>query len=376
MNKNEVKYYSTDKMYKINNKNNNTVNNHIISYMLLILSILGIILGLIWFNKGITINGKDNKVGYSETGSADYTVYLKDNTFYDSSYLASGMKYVANLINTVNTKFNYEIHSTENLDLNYKYKIVGTLNIMDKDDSTKVLYTKDEVLLDEVTLSDNSNNLVINEDVSIDYNKYNNIVNEYKQQFGVSVTSEFIVKMAVSVTGETNLTTDSLSKANTLQITIPLSEQTVDITIDTDEINKSSYLSNGQFIVIKNNFDAFLSIIILFISIISLITDYKLFKEYNKNNIYKVTVSKILKEYDQLIVTGSVSIDEKKYSNIVHPKTFIEMVDAAENLNAPILYYEVIPGEKCFFVLTKDDTLYKYRLTKAYLEREELEENK
>ena len=52
------------------------------------------------------------------------------------------------------------------------------------------------------------------------------------------------------------------------------------------------------------------------------------------------------------------------------------MVDASQNLKSPILFYEVIKGEKCFFVIIKDDTLYKYRLTKAYLEREKREKSK
>ena len=100
-----------------------------------------------------------------------------------------------------------------------------------------------------------------------------------------------------------------------------------------------------------------------------------MYREYVKRNIYTITVNKILKEYDRLIVNGSVTVDEASYANKVQPETFTEMVDAAQNLNAPILYYNVIPGEKCFFVIIKGDTLYKFRLTKAYLDRQELEKN-
>ena len=49
------------------------------------------------------------------------------------------------------------------------------------------------------------------------------------------------------------------------------------------------------------------------------------------------------------------------------------MVDASQTLNSPILYYEVIKNEKCFFVIIKDDTMYKYRVSKAYLEKKESE---
>lgn len=102
---------------------------------------------------------------------------------------------------------------------------------------------------------------------------------------------------------------------------------------------------------------------------ICLIIACKLIKEYNSFNIYNNTVNRILRDYDRLIVNGQVTLDESKYSNVVIPETFEEMVDASQNLKSPILFYEVIKGEKCFFVITKDDTLYKYRLTRAYLEK-------
>ena len=67
----------------------------------------------------VSINGKKINVRYNEIGTADYTVYLKDNNYYETDYLKSGMKYVASLIKTINTKFNYEVHSNQNV--NYSY---------------------------------------------------------------------------------------------------------------------------------------------------------------------------------------------------------------------------------------------------------------
>ena len=45
------------------------------------------------------------------------------------------------------------------------------------------------------------------------------------------------------------------------------------------------------------------------------------------------------------------------------------MIDAAQTLEVPIYYYEAIPNEKCFFIIVKNNTLYKYRLTRAFLEK-------
>ncbi len=373
--KEKIKYFSTDKMYRLNHFSNRRFNLKAISYCFLVATFFILFTGVFLINLSVDRDGNAANVHYSENGNADYTVHLKDNTFYETSYLTSGMQYVASLINTINTKFNYEIHSDKNVNFKYKYNITGNLQIVDPADSTKVLYTKTEKLLNEVTEETNSNNFVINEDVIIDYAKYNNYVNAYKREYGLSVDSKLILTMSIFVEGVSDVSSDNINKNGTLQITIPLSEQTVDIAIDTASIANSGYLSAGKGFVIKNYFLYIMGIITIVVSVICLIIAVKLFKEFNSFNIYNNTVNRILRDYDRLIVNGQVTIDESKYSNIVIPETFEEMVDASQNLKSPILFYEVIKGEKCFFVITKDDTLYKYRLTRAYLERKGIENN-
>ena len=375
--KKDIAYYSKDKMYKLKSKESRfSLKN--MSILLLLLATILLVFGIIFLKTSIQINGKKIDVGYSENGNVDYTVYLKDNTFYDTKYLTSGMQYVASLINTINAKFNYEIHSDENLDYNYTYKIIGTLQIMDKTDSSKVLYTKDYKLLDEVKKTANSNNFVINEDVIINYNKYNNYVNSYKSEYGLSVNSQLVLKMYVDVEGNSELSEESLTKNNELQMTIPLSEQTVDIIINTDEISNSGNLATLIGLNVNNILILLIGMFLIMISLILFFIDRTIFRKYRKENIYSISLNKILRDYDRIIVNGNVSIDESMYSNKVFPDKFSEMVDASQRLNVPILYYDVIPGEKCFFIIAKDDTLYKYRLTKAYLEgqEEKLGENK
>ncbi len=372
--KKEIQYFSTDKMYTLNDKNKKIPITKLIFYVILLISIIVFSMGIIELIKTFTGSRKDNVVAYSENGKADYTVYLKENSYYNTKYLNSGMQYVASLINTINADFKYELHSDKNINFDYKYKIIGTLQIFNKTDPSKVLYTKDNVLLDEVKNSSASNNLVINENVNIDYEEYNNYVNSYKREYGLTVDSRLIITMNIDVDGEYSDDVEKIDKSNKLQITVPLSEQTLDITIDTANIDNSSNLSskNGSRIDFSK---MLLGVVLVFISGIGFIGSKKIYEKYKIGNIYTITLNKILKDYDQLIVNGTVSIKEDKYTNIVYPESFEEMVDASINLQIPILYYDVIPGEKSFFIMTNNDTLYKFRLTKAYLEKEMYRQN-
>ena len=372
--KEKIKYFSTDKMYLVNRipKNKRT---RVLYFVFLVTSFIALIAGGYLLFDSISINGKKVNVKYNEIGTADYTVYLRDNNYYDTDYLKSGMKYVASLIKTINTKFNYEVHSNQNVNYTYNYKITGTLQILDRDNPDKILYSREEDLIPEEEQTISSNNFVINEDVDIDYNKYNSIVSRYKSDYGLSVNARLVVAMDLNVYGDYDNENDKIKKDNKLQITIPLSLQTVDISIDTENINNNGTLSTSTGNTITNIPGFIVAIVLLALCVPGFIQGRKYYKEYKSNNIYNITVDRILREFDRLIVTGTSSINEKKYQNKFYPEKFSEMVDAAENLNAPILFYEVIPNEKCFFIIVKDDTLYKFRLTRAYLEKEELEKN-
>ena len=370
----EVKYYSTDKLYTVSNKRkfNLKLSSKLSFGFILISSAIFLCIAILLFQNSVQLNGKIINVGYSENGNADYKVYLKENDYYDKKVLDSGMQYVANVISSINSKFNYELHADENMVFNYRYKITGELVISDPIDTTKILNTKNYILLDEQQISINSNNLVINEDVDIDYDYYNSYVNSYKTEYGLAVNSKLIVTMNINLEGIYVEKNETLNKEQNLQISIPLSEQTFSIN-KLGDINESGNLSTPITAQITNKLLFALALVIALTSIFGIgLVIYLLLKD-RKKNIYKITVNKILRDYGRIIVNGNIEVNEKNIQNKIYPETFNEMVDASQTLNSPILYYEVIPNEKCFFVIIKGDTMYKYRLTKAYLEKEESE---
>ncbi len=381
MSKGKIQYQSKDKSYKVKTVNKKKIlRKGTVLKLLIIPCLLILLLSLLLLNSSIEIKGKSANVGYNEIGDVDYKVYLKDNNYYDSKYLDSGMQYVASLISSVNTKFNYEVHSEKNLDYKYTYNIVGDLVIYDINDSSKILYTKQYNLLDSKTENLSSNNIVINEDLDIDYDEYNNYVNSYKRDYGISAGSKLIVTMNINVNGSNNKIQKKLNHKNKLQIEIPLSEQTLNINIASDKINNKERLFTLTGPVITNKFIFVIGLLLLIISLISLIISIWKFTAYKKENIYIITLNKFLRDYDRLIVNATDSISEKKFERVIPVSSFTELVDAAENNRTSIIFFEAIAGEKSFFLVINDKTLYKYRLTKAYLEgnpdAEELKDTK
>ncbi len=369
MNKKGFQYRSKDKAYKIKAVNKKKIlKKGAVLKLLIIPCIFFFIVSCVLLNHSIEFNGKAANVGYHELGNADYKVYLKNNSYYDTKYLDSGMQYVASLISSVNTKFNYEIHSEKNIDYQYTYNITGDLVIYDTNDSSKVLYTKTYHLLSPKTEKLNSNNLVINEDIDIDYDEYNNYVNSYKKDYGISASSKLVVTMNIDVKGKSDIAEKRLNHKSKLQIDIPLSEQTIDINIASDKINNKGGLFTSSGPVITNVILFIPGIIILLIALTGLIISMSLIVKYRRKNIYVLTLHKFLRDYDRLIVNATDNISEEQFERVIPVSSFTELVDAAENNRTSIIFFEAIPGEKSFFLVIKDKTLYKYRLTKAYLE--------
>lgn len=366
--KKNINYYSSDKLYQMKRKS--TRRNFLITVVALVTVLLAI-LTTICFKESVSLGTEIGKVNYSENGNIDYKVYLKDNDYYEGSFLPNGMQYIASLIKTINVNFNYQIHSDKDMDYDYKYMVMGNLQITDRDDNTKVIYNKPEVLIDEKTIKVNDNNFVIDEDVDIDYDKYNNYVNAFKKDYGLTINSNLILTLEVSVDGKYDSLEEHLVKNSKLQISIPLSEQTLDIVMNTKELADSGSLNSNNVNFKINRPVIFGVFIVLALGTIALLVlDVYLYIKANKKDVYKAKVNKILKDYDRLIVGGKTDINEDKYENKIYLDNFEDMIDASQTLNVPILFYEVIPGEKCFFIVCKDDTLYKYRLTKAYLTKQ------
>lgn len=358
----EKRYYVGKKRKKLNMK--------AWFFMLVVPAIGLLLLSAYCIGDSIGFDKNNNSISYNEVGKVDYKVYLKENSYYNEKFLPKGMKYIANLINTVNVDFKYEMHSTEELDYNYIYKITANLVITDKNDKTKILYEKPSVLLEETTKKTTDNNFTIREDIDIDYDEYNDYVNAFKKDYALTVDSNLVLTLDVKTNGKYQTTKD-LDTANQLQISIPMSEQTIDITMDSKELNEKGVISNQAKIKVNNMILLIAGITLGIISLVMLIIAIYLYiVTRKKKDLYHTTINKYLKEFDRVIVTSKQpNVDERLFDEIIRVMTMEELLDVHDMTKEPIIYYEVIPNEKSYFIVIHNRLLYKLTITKAWLER-------
>lgn len=323
--------------------------------------------------KGSMYTKEESIIGYNEVGNIDYKVFLKENNYYKEQYLGKDMQYVASIIKNIVPTFTYEMHSEEKMEYTYNYKVSADLIISDPNDNNKVLYKRPSLLVKDTKEKVTGGSFRVDQDVSINYDEYNNYVNAFKKEYALSVNSKLVLTFNIDVTGKSPALKEDFKKSSKLVIAIPMSEQTINIGIDTSDINNSGTLERNYMSQIKKPVALVLGIIVGLLSLALLyIVIYNFLTNRSKTDVYKATIKSILREYDRAIVSSKTAdtIDESKY-NVIEVPRIEELLDAHDSTGKPILYNEDTENNISTFIIVSDEILYKYRVVKKELEEKE-----
>ena len=334
-----------------------------------IICLISIALAIFCITKSLTIN-KEEYVTYQEKSDIDYRVNLKSNDFYESPYLKKDMIYIASLINGIDINFLYDFTITEPANITFNYDIIAKLEIVDPVDK-QVYFEKEYTLLEKQQATiDQKQQYFINQPISIDYNYYNTLANSFKSTYGVDSESNLVVYLRINKTNTNDTDLIKINNVSNMSLTIPLSEKAINIQMDYKEIDASKTLIKEENIKITNVLFVILSILFLLIAVKMLHDLIKILPMFHKRpSLYDSYIKKILTEYDRLIVESSYCPEFEKY-NLIKVKEFNELVDVHDNLNQPILYYEVTKHQKSYFYIKSNDDIYLTTIKAVDLEEQ------
>ncbi len=309
---------------------------------------------------------------YNETSDLDYKVYLKENDIFETEYLEKDMQYVASLIDHIDFLFNYNFNSSAAFDYNYKYYAVAKVVAYERSNPKKVLYTKEETILPEVSTNMvNSSLYSVNKLISIDYGKYNDLVGAFKKNYILSLDSTLTITFYVTLDGTYKEFSKPINKEQVMTVEIPLSEQTVDIKINYNKINNANIIEATSEKSEMNIMYFSLCIVYVILEIIIVVKLVRLFVKLNKQKTYySKALNKIMKEYDSIIVK-SKNIPSLKDYNIIEVESFEELLDAREGAEKSILHIELRPNLESLFVIINNQLAYIYILKEEQNNNEE-----
>lgn len=317
-------------------------------------------------------------VSYNEESDISYKVHYKENEFFDDKYLESNKQYIASLIDKINADFKYTI-ALEDVDVEYKYSYRIEADVVVRDRETKnIFYEKTDVLLEKVEKETSQKEVIIKENVLIDYDEYNNKIKRLVSVYDLDRSESFLnINMYVTVIGSCEEFANDPEKEKTITLSIPLTEDTIAIDFMDDIVNSSNnvmlcdsgYISNGLFLIFSIGFA------LVDVCLIIAVIRYE-YKTRTAETIYEKEMKKILNNYGSNIQILGNEFEFGDYQ-LLKIDTFNDMLEISDKLRQPILMKENNEKTGAYFLIPSNtNLLYVYRLKVSDIEKEINEKKK
>lgn len=298
---------------------------------------------------------------YTENAKVDYKVNLKENEFYEEDYLDENSNIIASLIKNIEVNFKYNLNLEANQEYTYNYKILAKTNVRKSSNTNSIYETTDELVIKDNQTS-NSKKLEISENLTIDYEKYNEKINKFINLYNLdNTTSTLELEMYVYVTNNYDGTQIN-EESKVMTLSIPLTTKTVDISIGSNVV-----ADEGKALLKKSEYENITYVlwigiilgvlgVIIFIRFIKYILDTR-----SAETMYDQQLKIILFNYKSYIQKANNAINKEEYK-VIQINTFNEILGLRDTMQAPILMYTDENEDRTEFMIMNEGILYVYVL--------------
>ena len=303
---------------------------------------------------------------YQINRKTNYNVQLKENNFYDQNILSEKESYPSNLIEKIQLNYNYSCMGNKRSDYNYIYNITADIVGTYED---KEIWRKNYILTKSTTSTENATTtLEITPEINIDYQYYKNLVNSYAEANNLLIDAYLEVKLNINIVNNIETVEESQELADEIVVRIPLNNSVTEIEQKYQEISSDSILEPKTL----TNKDAS-SVILLVFGILCIIMALILVilkigrRTISDKEKYKKNISRILKDYPELIVTvaNRPNIDQLNLMRLIK---LSDLVDSAEQNKTNIIHYELYKNKKSILYVITGKFVYIYVVTSEEIE--------
>lgn len=333
--------------------------------IIIIIAILSVSFFLIYINRN-----KDYYVKYDETSNIDYKVFLKDNEFFDNDYLGTNKQYIASLIDYINANFNYKMSLEEKeIEYKYSYRVEAVVDVKQKETNFS-LYNDNIELLKEIQKTTTMKEVIIDEDIKIDYNYYNNLIKKFVNVYELeNIESTLTINMYINIIGSCEDFTENKAKESVMSLSIPLTTKTMAIDLSDNLIISENNVMQCKSVYTNNFIFIILGILFSLIDISLIILTFRyIIKTRTAEDVYERELKKILNNYGSYIQTLGNDFDFKEYQ-MLKLDNFSDMLEIRDTIRQPILMKQNSDKTGAYFVIPSNTKiLYVYRLKVSDIE--------
>ena len=300
---------------------------------------------------------------YTNRFNYDYNVNLISNQYMTNDEIKDKkLAYVTDLIKNINLDLNYEYSANKNSKIYCTYSVVGLMQAFyTKNGEEQKIWEKQDVLLPEKNMEEASDTIKVNEILSLDLRDKNKLINEFKQQLGMTIDAKYTISLAIKVV--TEIEGKEIVDEVTPSIVIDLAEKTTKI-LGENNLENTKYISEEVALSEKaSQFRIFVDVVFMIIAIVALARVSR-FRNVNVvRNEYKYELNRILRICHDKIVQVSTKPNDEEIE-VVYVKDFGEIFKVSEELFKPILYFNAKENEEAWFSVMSGKTSYRFILKK------------
>ena len=305
-------------------------------------------------------------VHYTDKGNVDYKVHIVENGFYEDEWLEKDKAYITNMIDNIFATFTYEAKmDSDKISYDYSYRVDAELKMIDNQSGCEITPPLPAETIKELTTYRNvgGDELKIQEQLNIDFAKYNNAVEKLVDAHSLKCTSTLVVTMTVDIISNCPNLEGGNVNSYFISLNIPLD-------VNTTAFSVTSSVDQGESKVIacstsKINPLVFKAIGIIFtvltvIALAALIAFIYLTRNEDIN--YSIKIKRILSSYRSFIQKINNEFDSEGYQ-ILEVSTFNEMLGIRDTIQSPILMNENEDKTRSlFFIPTNTKILYVHEI--------------
>ena len=297
----------------------------------------------------------------------------KSEVYYDVNYLedkynTTNGKYVSNMVDYIDFKYNYNNLISEYVSGYYRYNVDAYL-IAYEDDITVDLWKRRYDLVNEKTFvidENDVNNIKIEDTFKIDFKKYRDEIYDFIDNYDIDVSGYLSIRINILEHLSFNSLDNEYADNKVIIVNIPLTDDTFKINISNvdNKDNHYEFSSNGAMNIAFLIIGAFCLSVSVSLGIL-IIRQFGLI--YNRQSKYNKELKKILSKYDDCIVRVNRFYVNKKY-NMIYVDSFTELMDVYDKKNKMISFKEVKRDCESIFVIIDDNDAWIYKLMSDNLE--------
>lgn len=309
----------------------------------------------------VRVENRQAIISYGEKSSISYSVNIKPDNFYPTTVLGMNQQYPANAIDKIKVNYKYTFNTSEKGNYRYRYFATATVIANNRDavnGENPLLLNRSFQLENPTTGVQNENDKYeVEKEYLIDYATYNNFVNKYKNNYGLTINATLKITFYVEVIDEYKDAV--INRTRNMDVNIPLASNPIFITItNPQDISETIYDEDSSTVSS--------TILIVFATIMLIAGVLLLFQEVHKVVKSEKAQSKFISYINKIISANSEVIIKVKNKinlqghNIIEVESIEQLLDAQNELHIPIAYFEVKRNREGHFVIVNGKEAWRY----------------